>query len=58
MPAQIAPDGEAEILTPGVSTGFTTIVTAFEVAVKGFAQVAFDAITQLTISLFARLPFT
>ena len=57
-PAQIAPDGDAEILTPGVSTGFTAIVTAFDVVVKGFTQVAFDVITQLMTSLFARPPFT
>ena len=58
VPAQIAPDGDAEILTAGVSKGLTAIVTAFDVAVKGFAQVAFDVIIQLMTSLFARLPFT
>ena len=58
VPAHIAPEGDAEMLTVGVSTGFTDIVTLFDVAVTGLAQVALDVNTQLIISVFARPAFT
>ena len=58
VPAQIVFDGDAAILTLGVSTEFTIIVTVFDVAVTGLAQVALDVITHVIKSLFARLPFT
>ena len=40
----------AEMETAGVTTGFTIIVTEFEVAVVGEAQVAVDVITQVITS--------
>ena len=58
VPEHIAPDGDAEILTLGVSTGLTDIVILFDVAVTGLAQVALDVITQVIISLLARPAFT
>jgi hypothetical protein len=42
----------AEMLTLAGKFGFTVMVTEFEVAGLPVAQVAFDVITQLTISLF------
>jgi hypothetical protein len=39
----------ADILTVGVTTGFTVIVIAFDVAVVGLAQVALLVNTQVTI---------
>ena len=38
-----------EMLTEGVTTGFTVMVTVFEVAVVGEAQDSEDVITQLTV---------
>jgi hypothetical protein len=40
VPAQIVLPGLADIVTEGVTTGFTVIVIAFEVTVAGLAQVA------------------
>jgi len=39
VPAQIEPDGEAEILTAGVTLEFTDIVIVFELAVLVSRQV-------------------
>ena len=58
VPEHIAPDGDAEILTLGVSTGLTDIVILFDVAVTGLVQVAFDVIIQVIISLLANVAFT
>ena len=55
VPAQIVLPGLAAILTDGATLVVTDIVIAFEPAVAGLAQVAADAITQVTISPFARL---
>jgi hypothetical protein len=38
----------SEIVTEGVTTGFTVIVIPFDVADTGLAQVAVDVITQVT----------
>jgi hypothetical protein len=45
VPAQIAPDGEAEILTLAGNKGFTVIVIILDVAGLPVAQVAVDVIT-------------
>ena len=45
VPAHIVPDGDAEILTAGTSTGFTVIVIVFDVAVTRVVQTAFGGIT-------------
>jgi hypothetical protein len=45
VPAQIAPDGEAEMLTLAGSNGFTVIVILLDVAGVPVAQVAFEFIT-------------
>jgi hypothetical protein len=45
VPAQIASDGEAEILTLAGNNGFTVIVIILEVAGLPVAQVAVDVIT-------------
>jgi hypothetical protein len=58
VPAHIVLEGDAAMLTVGVNTEFTIIVTVFDVAVTGLAHVALDVITQVIASLFARLPFT
>ena len=58
VPAHIAPDGFAAMLTVGVSTGLTVIVIVFDVAVTGLAHVEFDTITHEIKSLFARPAFT
>jgi hypothetical protein len=54
VPEQIAPEGEADILTLAGSTVFTVIVIGLEVA--GFPDTQFkeDVITTVTTSLFAR----
>ena len=44
---------EADMLMLTGRFGFTVIVTEFDVAGFPVAQVAFDVITQVTISLFA-----
>ena len=49
VPAQIAPAGDAVIVTDGVSCKFTDIVIVFDVAVTGLAQVALETITQFTV---------
>ena len=53
LPAQIAPGGEADILTLTGSTGFTVIVTGLEVAGFPETHVKEDVITTVTTSLFA-----
>ena len=58
VPAHIVPDGDATMLTAGTGTGLIVIVIKFDVAVTELVQDAFDVITQVTKSLFARLPFT
>jgi hypothetical protein len=45
VPAQTAPDGEAEILTLAGNNGFTVIVIILDVAGLPVAQVAVDVIT-------------
>lgn len=52
VPAQIEPEGLAAIDTEGVTTGFTIIVIALDVAVVGLAQDELDVKIQVTISLF------
>ncbi len=53
VPAQIAPAGEAAMLTVGVAKGVTVIVIAAEVAVVGDTQAAFDVKITRTWSPFA-----
>ena len=53
LPAQIAPEGEADILTLAGSIGFTVIVIGLEVAGFPDTQVKEDVITTVTISLLA-----
>ena len=53
VPAQIGLP-EAAILTLAAKLAFTVIVTAFEVAGLPVAQVAFDVISQVTISPFTK----
>ena len=50
VPEHIAPDGDAEILTLGVSTGLTDMVILFDVAVAGLAQVALEVKSQVITS--------
>jgi hypothetical protein len=50
VPAQIAPEGTAAILTLAGRFGLTTIVTVFDVAGLPVAQVAFDVITTVIAS--------
>ena len=54
VPLQIVFD-EVLILTVGVTAAFTAIVTALEVTVEVEAQSAFEVITQVTTSLFAKV---
>ena len=54
VPAQIVLPGLTEILTEGVTFAFTVIVMPAEVAVAGEGQVAFEVITHVTISPFAK----
>jgi hypothetical protein len=55
VPGQIAPTGKAAMLTLAGSAELTTMVTALEVAGDPVAQVAFEVITHVTTSLFARV---
>ena len=55
LPAQIAPEGDAAILTLAGNTGFTVIVIGLEVAGFPDAQVKDDVITTVTASLLARV---
>jgi hypothetical protein len=55
LPAQIAPEGEADIVTLAGSTEFTVIVIGLEVAGFPDTQVKEDVIITVTTSLFARL---
>ena len=56
VPAQIAPDGEAEILTLATNVGLTVITIAFDVAGEPVKQgVAFEVITTVTESLLAKV---
>ena len=48
---------DAEILTLAGRLGLTVIVTVFDVAGLPVAQVAFDVITQVTISLLTSKAF-
>ena len=45
VPAQIAPDGDAAILTPAVNIGLTVIVTILEVAGLPVAHARLDVRT-------------
>ena len=53
LPAQIAPGGDADILTLAGSTAFTVIVIRFEVAGLPDTQDKEDVITTVTTSLLA-----
>jgi hypothetical protein len=53
LPEQIAPAGDADILTLTGSTGFTVIVIALEVAGFPDIQVKDDVIITVTTSLLA-----
>ena len=52
VPAHIVV-ADAAMVTDGVNTGFTVIVTVLEVAVAGLAQVAVEVISTVTWSLLA-----
>jgi hypothetical protein len=52
-PLQIVVPGFAEMLTPAVTTGFTTIVIAFDVAGLPVAQLAVEVITHIIEFPFA-----
>jgi hypothetical protein len=54
VPGHTDPDGTAAIATEGVTLVFTTIVTVFELAVAGDAQVSAEVITQKTVFPFAK----
>ena len=54
VPAQIAPDGEAAILTLAGKFGFTVMVIAFDVAGEPVKHgLAVEVITTVTLSLLA-----
>ena len=53
VPVQMAPDGFAVTLTLAGSNEFTVILIKLDVAGEPVAQVAFEVITHLTLSLFA-----
>ena len=55
LPVQIAPGGEADILTLAGSIGFTVIVIRLEVAGFPDIQIKDDVITTVTASLLARV---
>ena len=58
VPEQIAPAGEAEILTLAGKFGLTVIVTVFDIAGLAVKQgVAFEVITQVTTSPLANAAF-
>ena len=52
VPAQMAPEGTAAIVTLAGRFGFTTILIGFDVAGLPVAQVAFEVITTVIISPF------
>lgn len=52
LPGQMILPGSAEISTEGTSTGFTTMIMEFDVAVAGEAQSAVEVMMQLTTSPF------
>jgi hypothetical protein len=54
-PVHILVEGEADILTLAAPADVTDIVSAFDVAGEPVAQDAFEVITQVTTSLFARV---
>jgi hypothetical protein len=55
VPEQMV-DEEAEITTEGTAAELTDMVTEFDVAVAGLAQVAVEVITQVITSEFANVP--
>ena len=55
MPAQIGPNGEADILTLAGNNGFTVIVMVLDVAGLPVAQVAVDVITKEICAPFNRV---
>ena len=55
VPAQIVPDGEADMLTLAGNNGFTVIVIELDVAGLPVAQVAVDVITTVICSPLTRL---
>ena len=56
VPEQIVV-ADADILTDGVTIGFTVMVIALDVAVAGLAQASEEVITTVITSLFTRLAF-
>jgi len=56
VPAHMV-EADAAIETEGVSTGFTVMVMALDVAEAGEAQASEDVITQLTMSPFTNPEF-
>jgi hypothetical protein len=55
VPAQIAPDGTAAILTEGTITGLTAITIALDVAVIGDGHGAFEVIVTVTLFPFVKV---
>jgi hypothetical protein len=55
VPAHIEPDGEAVMVTPGLTLALTVIVIGVLVALGVVAQFAFEVITTDIISPFARV---
>jgi hypothetical protein len=54
LPAQIVLEGLAEIVTPGVTGVFTTIVMVFETSVGDVTHKSVEVIVQVMASPFAR----
>ena len=57
VPVQIILPGNATMLTPGVTVGFTVIVIALEVTGFGLAHATDEVMTQVTTSPFANVEF-
>jgi hypothetical protein len=53
VPVHIAPEGDAAMVTPGVTLALTVIFIGVLLAVGEVVQFAFEVITTVTISLFA-----
>ena len=57
VPAQIAPEGLAAIVTDGTTAAVTVIVISLDVAVVGLAQASADVITQMILLPFTKAAF-
>ena len=57
VPAQIAPEGLAAIVTDGTTAAVTVIVISLDVAVVGLAQTSADVITQVILLPFTKAAF-